>query len=292
MNSIGANFNHFYMTDRTEHYPGMHFEQEQGRILTYGGRICPLGCKYCFDEPVDRRGLVQLESLQPLSAEGKVQPLPSEVSVVVPYCNTDLFIDRNEAQNNLNYWSRQGKDVAVSTKVLLNEKDLDWLLEIQQAMAKNGNVFVLSSSIPCLGPESTQHWEPDVAAPEKRIEALKLAHQKGLNNLVAIRPLLPDVSADELEKIVGSTHEYCSGYFAGSLRLKKNDPLLADLAKRVPDLNVSKEAQVSWMPSGNKFCEVTRAGQEQELRNIISSHNQQLFSGVIEGVNFIKESKK
>jgi DNA repair photolyase len=276
----------------SEHIPGMHFEKEQGRILTYGGTICPLGCKYCFDEPVDRRGLVQLKSLMPLSAEGKVQPLPDEVSVVVPYCNTDLFIDRNEAKNNLAFWSHQGKDVAVSTKVLLSEKDIDWLLEIQKAMAEKGNIFVLSSSIPCLGQESAHHWEPDVAAPEKRVEALKLAHQKGLNNLVAIRPLLPDVNAAELEEIVSKTREFCSGYFAGSLRLKRNDPLLADLAQRVSNLQVTKEAQVSWMPPGNEFCEVVRPGQDQELQDIIANHHQKLFAGVVDGVNFIKQIKK
>jgi DNA repair photolyase len=275
-----------------ERTPGMHFEQEKSRILTYGGRICPLGCKYCFDEPVDRKGLVQLKNLQPLSAEGKVQPLPSEVSVVVPYCNTDLFIDRNEAKSVLNYWSHEGKDVAVSTKVLLNEKDIDWLLEIQRTMAEKGNIFVLSSSIPCMGKESTGHWEPDVSAPEKRLHALELAHRKGLNNLVSIRPLLPDVNEKELEEIVSKTHEYCSGYFAGSLRLKKNDPLLADLEQRVPNLQVTEESQVSWMPPGNEFCEVIRPGQNQELEGIIAKYNQQLFSGVVEGVNFIKNAKK
>lgn len=275
-----------------EHIPGMHFEQEQGRILTYGGRICPLGCKYCFDEPVDKRRLVQLADLQPLSLEGKVQSLPAEVSVVVPYCNTDLFIDKQEARNVLNYWAHEGKDVAVSTKVLLNEHDIDWLLVLQNQMAVQGNTFVLSSSIPCIGSETIKYWEPDVANPEKRLKALELAKSKGLNNLVAIRPLLPDVSERELEEIVRRTKDSCYGYFAGSLRLKKQDPLLDDLRQRVPNLEVTEESQISWMPPGNEFCEVTRPGQDQELKTIVAKYEQQLFSGVIEGVNFIKNIKK
>lgn len=112
-------------------------------------------------------------------------------------------------------------------------------------------------------------------------------HNNGLKTLVAIRPLIPTVSATELESLVQLTHQYCSGYYSGPLYLKD-----------VCDINIDRDltikinkVQPHWMLSGNEFYQIEKAGQMETLQKIVERSGQILFKGAAEAIKYLKNEK-
>jgi len=97
--------------------------------------------------------------------------------------------------------------------------------------------------------------------------------------------LLPDVDISELEKIIQKTKEYCLGYYSGPTYLKKDKLTLLD---DIPN-NQLKLIQPSWMPNGNEFFQVEKAGQMEELKKLVEKSGKNLFSGAAEGIQYLKK---
>ena len=127
-------------------------------------------------------------------------------------------------------------------------------------------------------------------SPNRRVETLREAYQSDLKTLVALRPLLPSFSDEELEKIVNSTKEVSLGYYSGPLYLKSMEHPILD-KEILSHLKIEK-LQPHWMPEGNIFYKVEKEGQMGLLQDIIQRNNKLLFEGAGEAIKYLKNYEK
>ena len=175
------------------------------------------------------------------------------------------------------------KDISVITKLSLPQDFIQQLNGINNKLNQYGNFLAFSESITCI--DSARMWEPKIPSPNKRIETLKDVYQQNIKTLVAVRPLLPTISNEELEKIVSLTKDYCYGYYSGPLYLKNLEHKLMDLNKQ--NLKIER-LQPHWMPSGNIFYKIEKEGQLDMLKNILEKYNKPLFEGAADAIKYIK----
>jgi DNA repair photolyase len=263
---------------------GLKIDKE--RILTYSQVSCPIECKYCFSDDIEHgqeQGVAYLNEKQLELLRG----LPEEVRIIMPGCDTEFFQDRNEALRIIKCLAELHKDIALITKLNLNKQFLEEIKKIEQRLKSSGDVMTLSYSIPCY--ESSRKWEPKAPSPENRIRSLRDANGLGLNTMVAIRPLLPDVSESELRKIIEETKDHCFGYFSGPLYWKDDRHELVD----PKDNSISiEQTKPHWMPEGNIFYKYEKKGQMECLKKLLNEYSKPLFEGSAEGLNKLREKNE
>lgn len=199
-------------------------------------------------------------------------------------CDTEFFQSRKNALETLERLVFLGKDLSVITKLHLDESFIVKLGEINKKLNAVGNLLALSVSVPCF--DSAPIWEPKAPKPENRIETLKFAKAAGLKTMVAMRPLLPNVSNQELEKIILLTKEYSDGYYSGPLYLKE----YGESVKNNFGLDgcSSELVQPKWMTPGNLFYKIEKPGQSDVLENILKKYGCSLFEGAADGIKHFK----
>lgn len=77
---------------------------------------------------------------------------------------------------------------------------------------KNGDCF--ASTLTFLDADKSRKWEINAPLPASRIEALKTAHEKGIETWVSLEPV---IEPQESLKIVEETHEFVDLYKVGTL---------------------------------------------------------------------------
>ncbi|MBI2475597.1 hypothetical protein HYV69_04225 [Candidatus Uhrbacteria bacterium] len=155
-----------------------------------------------------------------------------------------------------------------------------------QEQESRGNTFSFSVSIPCFSEKSLTKYEPKAPSPQRRIKTLQNVFNEGIPTMVAIRPLLPDIEENELEKIVNLTKDFVIGYYSGPLYLKQDK-----LKILLPNFEIKQDIKPHWMLDGNYYQEVVREGQMEFLASLIQKSGKQFFTGATEGVEFIKKVK-
>ncbi len=263
---------------------GLKIDKE--RVLVYSKLICPLNCTYCF---VDEMTQEQEKGISYLSLEQfrLLQNLPEHIKLIMLGCDTEFFQDKKDAINVLNRLKGLGRDISVITKLPLLEPYIREISLIAQEIEKNGNVFSFSVSIPCFSERSLTKYEPRVPSPKRRIETLKIAFCAGIQTMVAVRPLLPDIENSELEKIVDLTKDFVVGYYSGPLYLKQDK-----IKVLLPGFEIGKENQPHWMLDGNTYQEIKREGQMEYLISLVKKSEKQFFEGAADGVEYIRNIKK
>ena len=260
---------------------------DKDRVLTYSQLSCPLDCTYCF---VDDMTTNQSRNVAYLTNKqiDLLEKLPEKIKLIMLGCDTEFFQNRNEAIEILKKLSKNNKDISMITKIPITESFIDEIVKINDSMIENGNVLSVSISLTCLSEEKVEKYEPKAPSPEKRIQALKLLFQKGIPSLLSLRPLLPDVSNEEIEEIINLTKDYVIGYYSGPLYLN-NDRI----EKLFPNKKVENEAkQPHWMLDGNKFKEISKEGQIDFLKNCVKKYKKEFFEGAAEGMEYIRNYKK
>ncbi len=255
---------------------------EKDRVLTYSKLSCPYDCSYCFVEDMNFN---QHKNVAYLSEEQYelLDRLPEEVTTIMLGCDTEFFQAKEEALNVLEKLASYKKNLSVVSKIPLSEVYIQKLKGVVDKINTQGNVFTFSVSIPCIS--SSVMWERRVSSPEKRIETLQNLFEAEITTFVALRPLLPTLTAEELEDIVIKTKNYQLGYYSGPLYLKSLDhPLIQGIS----DLETEK-IQPHWMPEGNVFYKVEKEGQMELLKDIIERHGQSLYEGAADAMNHLKK---
>lgn len=260
---------------------GLKIDQE--RVLTYSGLVCPLDCKYCFSEELNqeqKKSSIYLSEVQ----FDLLKQLPEEIKLIMLGCDTEFFQSRKNSLEALEKLSDIGKDISVITKLSLPEPFIEKLKDINIKLGQKGNFLTFSESITCL--DSAREWEPKAPEPKKRIETLKIAHEKRIKTLVAIRPLLPIVSDEELKRLIDLTKDYSCGYYSGPLYLKDlNHALLKEVDPK--DLKIER-LQPHWMPKDNIFYKIEKEGQMDSLKSILQENGKPFFEGAAEAIKYLK----
>ncbi|MFH0814579.1 MAG: radical SAM protein [Candidatus Falkowbacteria bacterium] len=267
----------FEKSEFEEH--GLKFDKD--RVLTYSQLSCPLNCRYCFVDDLNfnqQRGVAYLSEKQ----FELIDRLPDEIKLIMLGCDTEFLQYKKEALAILERLAQKKRDISVITKLTLSKEYIRRLKEIAERVSEQGNILAFSVSILCT--DSAGKWEPKVPNPEKRIETLRRAFDAGIKTLVALRPLLPTLSDEELEEVVAKTKDCCFGFYSGPLYLKSLEhPLLTDLS----GLKIEK-LQPHWMPQGNIFYRIEKSGQMELLKQILQRYNKPLFEGAAEGIKYLK----
>lgn len=259
---------------------------DRDRVLTYSQLSCPLECTYCFVNDMTTNQQKNVAYLTDKQME-LLESLPDEVNLIMLGCDTEFFQNKQQAISILRKVSGFGKDISMITKIPVAESLLNEIEEIYKEMSAKGNILSVSISIPCLSAEMNQKYEPGVPSPERRIETVKLIASKNIPTMLAIRPLLPDVSEEELQEIVNLTKDHVLGYYSGPLYL--NDDRISKL---LPETVVEAEAkQPHWMLDGNTFKEILKEGQMEFLQRIVKDAGKEFFEGAAEGMEFIKSNR-
>lgn len=264
---------------------GLKIEKE--RVLTYSKLSCPLDCTYCF---VDEMTQEQSRGVSYLNNEQLelLQNLPEQVKLIMLGCDTEFFQNKEDSLDVLSKLATFNKDISVITKLPLSDKFLEEIKSIAHTIEDADNIFSFSVSVPCLSESTVAKYEPNVPSPMKRIEALRLAHEKGLYTMLAIRPLLPDATDEELEEIIQLTKDNCLGYYSGPLYLKEEKVNLF-----LPGYEgKGKEVQPGWMLEGNTYVPITRDGQMETLLQILKKYDKKMFEGAAAGIQYIRENLK
>ena len=214
-----------------------------------------------------------------------LENLPSEIDLIMLGCDTEFFQNQREAISILKKVSKFGKDISMITKIPIAETLLDEISEVHMEVEGRGNILSVSVSITCISEEMLRKYEPGVPSPKRRIETIKQIAGRQIPTMLAIRPLLPDVSASELQEIVNLTKDYVLGYYSGPLYL--NDDRIAKL---LPQKVVDEEAkQPHWMLDGNLFKEILNPSQMDHLKKIVYDAGKQFFEGAAEGMEYIRK---
>lgn len=274
------------MEDDFKKYENAGLKIGRERVLTYSKLSCPLECTYCF---VDEMTQEQSRGVSYLNNEQLelLQNLPEQVKLIMLGCDTEFFQNKEDAIRILDKLTTFGKDVSVITKLPLPESFLDEIKSIVNKL-RSDNIFSFSVSVPCLSESMLAKYEPNVPHPMKRICTLRSAYEKDLYTMLAIRPLLPDTTDEELEEIVKLTKDYCFGYYSGPLYLKEEKVNFF-----FPGYTTKEtEFQPHWMLEGNTYVPIERAGQMDALSQIVQKYDKKLFEGAAAGMDYIRESLK
>lgn len=275
------------MENKFKQFENAGLKIEKERVLTYSKLSCPLDCTYCF---VNEMTQEQSRNASYLNNEqlDLLKNLPEEVKLIMLGCDTEFFQDKEDALNILNKLTTFGKDISVITKLPLSESFLEEIRSIVDNIESTNNIFSFSVSVPCLSESTVAKYEPNVPHPMKRIETLQSAYKKGLHTMLAIRPLLPDATNEELEEIVKLTKDYCTGYYSGPLYLKEEKINLF-----FPDYRgTAKEIQPKWMLEGNTYVPIMRDGQMDFLLQILKKYDKKMFEGAADGMEYIRKNLK
>lgn len=200
--------------------------EPQGRAKEYSDLAmniyngCSHGCLYCFGPKVLHRSkeefygnidVLKKFSLKGISREAKKLTGNGCNSPVLlcftcdPYqpLDSELKLTREVIQTI----NENGLPVQILTKGGLNSmRDFDLLKQ------NPNNCY--AATLTCTSDDESQYWEPNASLPHERIEALRYAHQEGIQTWVSFEPV---VCPDAVYKLIELTHEFVDLYKVGKL---------------------------------------------------------------------------
>jgi len=104
-----------------------------------------------------------------------------------------------------------------------------------------------------------------------------------------MRPLLPTIPEEELERIVILTKKHSDGYYSGPLYLKELDESVIG-GNALKTLHVER-LQPHWMPDENLFYKIEKEGQMDFLKSIIERNQKLFFEGAAEGIKHFRQQR-
>ncbi len=71
-----------------------------------------------------------------------------------------------------------------------------------------------ATTLPCINDKDSLYWEPRASLPQERVDALKLAHDKGIETWVSFEPV---IYPEQTMRLVSITHPYVGHYKVGTM---------------------------------------------------------------------------
>ncbi|MDR1410129.1 MAG: radical SAM protein [Oscillospiraceae bacterium] len=270
-------------------YEALNLKIDEDRVLTYSNIACPLDCKYCFANEIIR-GHENEDGIY-LSEEqfGLLEQLPADIKTVMLGCDTEFLQDKTQALQILKRLTAISKDISVITKLPLDDKFIAELAEIDNTLRRNGNFLTFSVSLACT--KSKDKWELRTPSVASRVETLRKVCEAGIDSMVAIRPLIPNIEPCELDEIIDATKDYVVGYYSGPMYLKElsDDTINAEELASLGCVVNEEIEEVHWMPEGNKFLKIESPKLMAYLQNKIEQSGKILFEGAADGMDYLRE---
>jgi DNA repair photolyase len=196
------------------------YKLDKGRIVvSTGGGACPLACAYCYTFSGDFR---VFPKKMPEEIVSDLSSFSNHIDLVQLGCDTELFLDQKRAVDLVDRLSYLRKDISFATKMYLSDRTIDSLADASKRMrtprySLPGTDNDLVAFVSLIGFETARALEPKAPSPERRIATIKRLYAAGIPTFVFVRPLLPSVSEDELNRLFDATAGFCDGYVVGKL---------------------------------------------------------------------------
>lgn len=187
-------------------------------------RGCEHGCVYCFARPshaylglspgLDFETKLVARPDAPKVLEAELRRASYRCDVIAIGTNTDAYQpierDRRVMRGILEVLQAFNHPVAIATKGVLIERDIDILGEMAQAgLARVG------ISITTLQADLSRRMEPRVPSPARRLRMIEALAKAGVPVRVMLSPIVPGLTDHELEGIVESARD--AGAVAASM---------------------------------------------------------------------------
>ena len=189
--------------------------------------------------------------------------------------DTELFLREKEALELIQGLAKFKKDISFATRKNLSSTTIKELAKINNIIASQSPANHLVALVSLVGFNSVTKLEPFAPPPERRILTIKQLHAADIPTFVYVKPLLPIVTNNELERIFTETEGHCNGYIFGYF-------ITDDIqkAKRYGfDINKKKRKAMGWSLDERKWLYFI----DPRIENLLSKPN--TFFTSVEAIN-------
>jgi sulfatase maturation enzyme AslB (radical SAM superfamily) len=201
------------------------------RILFSTKKKCNFGCKYCFS---------QLGDYDKYFYDKRKDY--SGYDVLYPACDGE--IDSINFKDLLDCIKSSNKPiiVAISTKMIINNKFLKEFTKLDKALKDNGGFLKIGITI--TSKNYLNVFESRAASFKDRMENLKILKKNNICCGVVIRPIIPFLPKEEFEYIIDSTKKIADYYLLGGLYVFKSSSFYKEYSDVLKDLKLMR---VDWL---------------------------------------------
>lgn len=259
------------------------FKVDKGRVLVPVGQACRFACKYCY------------------TRSGEVGPSKADAEEILcqfeAFTTTTTFehiqfgydgdpFDRPERGIlMLQRLADIGKNMSFSTKALIEKETLEALATINEKMASFNHSFVAFISLACW--DSAAIIEPHTPTPQERMLSIKNLKSVGIPTFLALRPILPNVSPTEYEKLVKKGIDAnCDGFVLGPLYADDKGQFVRFIQPEILQQVPGCKAVVPWSahaPVWTRYEDETRLHQ---ITSIIEQKGGRVFTSSVDAIEF------
>jgi DNA repair photolyase len=183
---------------------------------------CTHGCTYCYVVPMmkkfksgyDQKNVIPrfdvLKGLEKSALKAKEQVLLS--FTCDPYSEEEP--KHRLTRRVLEIFAKCGTPTAILSKGGVRSlADMD----ILKSMGKR---VKLGATLSCMEKKTWIEWEPGAASPEERLNALKKAHESGIETWASLEPV---IKSEETLELIKESNKFVDGYKVGKMNYQKID---------------------------------------------------------------------
>ncbi|GAC1475660.1 MAG: hypothetical protein PVSMB5_31070 [Ktedonobacteraceae bacterium] len=192
------------------------FRVEKKRVLVPVGEPCQFGCRYCYTRGGEV-GLTRVDAEEILSRfQQFVLENTAPFETIQFGYDGDPFSRPERGIAMLQRLATMNKNVNFSTKALLEDATIDALAAIRDRMNMMGTRLSALVSLSCW--DSAHEVEPHTPSAAERIRTIANLKLVDIPVFISVRPLLPHISDDEVERLVDEgVGAGCDGFILGPL---------------------------------------------------------------------------
>lgn len=198
--------------------------------------ICPFNCKHCYTFELDRTGHNRTINEIVDSLAGK------EFDVVYVSQRKDNFVNPDEGLELCEkLYDRYNCNLIAITRNTFDNAQLDRLTKLNNRMRANNKFLFMAVSIPALESAKVTEDLQKIPTPQERMEFLEKISERGVLNILLIRPLFPDalVPVEEVLRIIQTCKKFVSCIVSSGLAV--NEHILKRLNLKEDELVYSDE---------------------------------------------------
>lgn len=259
------------------------FKVDRGRVLVPVGQACRFACKYCY------------------TRSGEVGPSKTDAKEILRQFEAFTFttafehiqfgydgdpFDRPErGMMMLQRLAAMGKNMSFSTKALIEKETLQALATINEKMASSNHSFVAFISLSCW--DSAATIEPHTPTPRQRMLSMRNLKRVGIPTFLALRPILPNVSHTEYEKLAEKGIDAGSdGFILGPLYADDKGQFVRFIPPEILQQVPGRKAVVPWSahaPVWTRYEDETRL---QQMTSMIEQKGGRVFTSSVDAIEF------
>lgn len=247
---------------------------------------CPYKCKHCYtfglneeDKKLSINDIVK-------SLEGK------DFDVIYVSHNKENFVNPAEGiELCRELFNKYHKDMIAITRNVFNDEELEDFARLNEEMNKTNKILCLAVSIPALESIAITEGEGIIPSPQKRIDFLKRAKDKGLRTVLVIRPLFPDriIPIEEPLRLIEECKDFVDCVLSSGLAV--NDTILKQLNMQENDFDYLDGDNSNYLIGAvgdAKYIDVK--DEIQQIKEKCNSLNVKVFDHSMEALKFFDHS--